>query len=181
MGNLGIPGLRQYRQTCRCPHTCTCTTMKHADFVQGNWTCGWSLLTCDVNFQWHLSVTVNNTKHIQRQAPCWSPRCKTCEMSSFAANQCQHLKDHKGSESAAVNTQAPDTRLSHQQLNKTPCLSSWFSNTRSLPSPPYAHQLVYYISPTQRKWTLFPSTSKTWAAPRHSDVQTDRPVRQQGT
>lgn len=31
--------------------------------------------------------------------------------------------------------------------------------------------LVYYISPTQRKLTLFPSTSRTWAALRYSDVQ----------
>lgn len=56
----------------------------------------------------------------------------------------------------------------------------------SLPSPPYGLQpfsplLVYYISPTQRKWTLFPSTSRTWAALRHSDVQTERPARPWGT
>lgn len=34
--------------------------------------------------------------------------------------------------------------------------------------------LAYYISPTQRKWILFPSTSRIWAALWHSDGETER-------
>lgn len=121
-----------------------------------------------------LVTTVSNMSNVQLSLKDF----ESCQLM-----RAPHRSEARGvRECGGQQTGIRDSPASSLTTFKTaPCISSLVSLSLSLliSSPPSVQALfVYYISPTQGKWTLSPSTSRIWAALRHSDVQTERPMRQ---
>lgn len=143
--------------------------------------------------QCHLTVKANNTQHIRGRRPAGHHSAKHVKhpaeskrLLELPINASTSESEPWGSESVAVNTQPPDDRLHHHiittTLNTTPCLSSPFSLSFLLPSPPYALQPRLYLHITFHPLRGNRHSSHQLAGPGlHSGTQTERLGRQRGT
>lgn len=134
---------------------------------------GCRLFICDLSFQCHLSVRTNNTRHIRGRRPAGHHNVKHVKYPA-ESKRLSELPINASTSQITAPGGLRVWRSTHRHQTPACVIATNFQNNTmdissvlllffiALPTLWSSAQvlLVYYISPTQRKWTLFPSTSK---------------------